>query len=192
MAKRLMKEKKQLEDEPLDNATAGPDGKGLLHLQLLTAACLLIIKAYSPAHNPRPTHGLLTCFVRSRNTPPPFLLPGRAIHCSLVLLPPLPPIDPPADEANMLLWTAMIMGPDTTPYADGVFNVEMIFPAEYPFKPPKVKFTTKIYHPNVKSTGDICMDAINDGWSPTCNVKYVQRRGSEESAKRQRRGSGAG
>jgi ubiquitin-conjugating enzyme E2 D/E len=71
----------------------------------------------------------------------------------------------------MMKWTAMIMGPDTSPYADGVFNVEMIFPAEYPFKPPKVKFTTKIYHPNVKSTGDICMDAINEGWAPTCNVK---------------------
>ena len=54
MAKRLMKEKKQLEDEPLDNATAGPDGKGLLRLQLLTAMLAdhksLLACTQSPSH----------------------------------------------------------------------------------------------------------------------------------------------
>ena len=70
-------------------------------------------------------------------------------------------------------WTAMIMGPENSPYENGVFNVRLTFPAEYPFKPPKVLFTTKIYHPNIKSTGEICMDSINENWSPTCNVKYI-------------------
>ena len=82
----------------------------------------------------------------------------------------------PDDETDMMKWTAMIMGPENSPYDGGVFNVELDFPSEYPFKPPKLKFTTKIYHPNIKSTGEICMEAINEGWSPTCNVRYVVRR----------------
>ena len=86
----------------------------------------------------------------------------------------------PDDETDMMKWTAMIMGPENSPYDGGVFNVELDFPSEYPFKPPKLKFTTKIYHPNIKSTGEICMEAINEGWSPTCNVRYVvrQKRGA--------------
>jgi len=48
-------------------------------------------------------------------------------------------------------------GPEETPYADGVFTLDMKFPSEYPFKPPTVKFKTPIFHPNVKTdTGEIC------------------------------------
>merc|ERR1719263_2179264 len=68
----------------------------------------------------------------------------------------------------------MIDGPEDTPYQDGIFTIDIVFPPEYPFKAPKVKFETKIYHPNVKTdTGEICADLIQNGWSPTLNLRHV-------------------
>jgi len=70
-------------------------------------------------------------------------------------------------------WDAVIMGPSDSPYQGGVFKLEIHFPTDYPFKPPKVIFTTKIYHPNVGSTGNICLDILKDNWSPALNVGKV-------------------
>ena len=67
----------------------------------------------------------------------------------------------------------MLMGPPNTPYDGGVFNVDLVFPAEYPFKPPKVCFITKIYHPNINSAGAICLDILKDQWSPALTISKV-------------------
>jgi ubiquitin-conjugating enzyme E2 D/E len=76
----------------------------------------------------------------------------------------------------MMHWQVLLMGPEASPYEGGVFNIDLSFPAEYPFKPPKVKFLTKIYHPNIKTgTGEICADLLNENWGPTMNVEYVLR-----------------
>jgi ubiquitin-protein ligase len=56
---------------------------------------------------------------------------------------------------------------------NGTFVVHFEFPPQYPFKAPNISFVTRIYHPNVrKETGEICNDLINEGWSPTLNVKH--------------------
>ena len=61
-----------------------------------------------------------------------------------------------------------------TPYAGGIWEIDIVFPTEYPFKAPKVKFKTQIYHPNIKKdTGEICADVIINSWAPTLNVRYV-------------------
>lgn len=57
-------------------------------------------------------------------------------------------------------------------YAGGVFKIELDFSEKYPFKPPKIKVLTKIYHPNIKQdTGEICTKMIDDKWAPTQNAR---------------------
>jgi ubiquitin-conjugating enzyme E2 D/E len=62
------------------------------------------------------------------------------------------------------------MGPGDSPYSGGVFFLAIHFPTDYPFKPPKVNFTTRIYHPNINTNGSICLDILRDQWSPALTI----------------------
>ena len=79
----------------------------------------------------------------------------------------------PVDETNYFQWQATLMGPEDSPYQGGVFFLSISFPADYPFKPPKVQFTTRIYHANVNSNGSICLDILKDQWSPALTITKV-------------------
>ena len=76
----------------------------------------------------------------------------------------------PVDDSDMFKWEASITGPEESPYEGGTFQLSIEFPKDYPYKPPKVEFTTKVYHPNVKNTGTICLDMLKDAWSPDISV----------------------
>ena len=64
-------------------------------------------------------------------------------------------------------WEVAIEGPEGTPFEGGDFKMVLSFPQDYPYKPPKVKFETKVYHPNVYTCGDICLDILQNKWQPT-------------------------
>lgn len=69
-------------------------------------------------------------------------------------------------------WKGTIFGPMDTAYADGIFHVDIEIPPDYPFKPPKMKFDTKIWHPNISSqTGAICLDILKNEWTPALTIR---------------------
>jgi len=76
---------------------------------------------------------------------------------------------------DMLHWEATISGPDGTPYKDGLFYIDITFPGDFPFKPPKVKFNTRVYHCNVDEKGDFCHPSgmLKEKWSPATSVKKI-------------------
>lgn len=79
----------------------------------------------------------------------------------------------PIEKSDIYKWEATLIGPGGSPYEGGLFNMEINFPTNYPFKPPKVKFITKIYHPNINPVGGICLDILKDNWSPALTISKV-------------------
>ncbi|KAK3091314.1 hypothetical protein FSP39_018869 [Pinctada imbricata] len=74
---------------------------------------------------------------------------------------------------DMFNWQASIVGPPDSPYQGGVYQLNILFPTDYPFKPPKITFKTKIYHPNIHSNGSICLDILRSQWSPALTISKV-------------------
>lgn len=76
----------------------------------------------------------------------------------------------PVSEDNIFCWSATLIGPKDSPYEGGIFLLNINFPQDYPFKPPKINFQTKIFHPNINSGGSICLDILNSQWSPALTL----------------------
>lgn len=86
---------------------------------------------------------------------------------------PPPGILASAHEENMRYFDVYIRGPVDSPYEMGNFHLELYLPNEYPMEAPKVRFLTKIYHPNIDKLGRICLDILKDKWSPALQIRTV-------------------
>ncbi|KJE97106.1 ubiquitin-conjugating enzyme HR6A [Capsaspora owczarzaki ATCC 30864] len=87
--------------------------------------------------------------------------------------------DPPAGvsgaptDNNIMVWNAVIFGPEGTPFEDGTFKLSLEFTENYPNRPPTVKFVSQMFHPNVYADGGICLDILQNRWSPTYDVAAI-------------------
>lgn len=77
------------------------------------------------------------------------------------------------DESNIFNWKSHIKGPEKTPYENGIFILNITFPNDYPFRAPKIKFETPIYHCNINERGFICLDILKDEWSPILTIEKI-------------------
>ncbi|XP_010543337.1 PREDICTED: ubiquitin-conjugating enzyme E2 11-like isoform X2 [Tarenaya hassleriana] len=98
--------------------------------------------------------------------------------------------DPPSNcsaglksDGNLYEWRATIMGPAGTPYAGGVFKVDIALPQDYPFTAPKVRFDTPVYHPNINAEGSICLDILKKEWTPALTIQVRDRRQYNKNAR---------
>ena len=76
-------------------------------------------------------------------------------------------------DANILVWQAVLFGPDDPPWEGGTFKLELTFSEDYPNKAPAVRFATRVFHPNVYNDGQICLDILQNQWSPIYDISAI-------------------
>ncbi|MFC5473390.1 ubiquitin-conjugating enzyme E2 [Paraherbaspirillum soli] len=87
--------------------------------------------------------------------------------------------DPPAGcdagpiGEDLFDWQATMMGPPESPYQGGTFFLKIDFPKDYPSQPPKINFTTKLYHPAIDSNGVVGLDLLQKRWSPDLTISKI-------------------
>ncbi|KAL0481088.1 ubiquitin conjugating enzyme E2 [Acrasis kona] len=79
----------------------------------------------------------------------------------------------PIEDDDLYVWNATIVGPADTAWEGGIYSLTLTFSEEYPTKAPKIRFTTEMFHPNIYKDGSICLDIIQDKWSPIYTVGSV-------------------
>ncbi|KAL0369930.1 UNVERIFIED_CONTAM: Constitutive photomorphogenesis protein 10 [Sesamum angustifolium] len=157
--KRIQKEMAELSMDPPPDCSAGPKGDNLYHW----VATLSVPRWYALLRCLYPRQVLSTqLFFLAKQ----FALQRVWFHGSVMLV----------DDAVVLIRSYAFGGCLWclgTPYEGGIFFLDITFPSDYPFKPPKVVFKTRIYHCNVDSAGNVSLDILKDGWSPALTISKV-------------------
>ncbi|EKG18090.1 Ubiquitin-conjugating enzyme E2 [Macrophomina phaseolina MS6] len=101
-------------------------------------------------------------------------LPKRIVkETERLMAEPVPGISAVPHEDNLRYFDVTVHGPSQSPYEGGVFKLELFLPDDYPMTPPKVRFLTKIYHPNIDRLGRICLDVLKSNWSPALQIRTI-------------------
>ncbi|KAK1239203.1 hypothetical protein MKX08_006264 [Trichoderma sp. CBMAI-0020] len=119
-------------------------------------------------------------------------LPKRIVkETERLMAEPVPGISAVPHEDNLRYFDVEIHGPASSPYEGGIFKLELFLPDDYPMTPPKIRFLTKIFHPNVDKLGRICLDVlkstllnalktllqylytVTDNWSPALQIRTI-------------------
>ena len=101
-------------------------------------------------------------------------LPKRIIkETERLVTDPVPGITAEPHDDNLRYFKVTIEGPVGSPYENGLFHLELYLPDDYPMEAPKVRFLTKIYHPNIDRLGRICLDILKTNWSPALQIRTV-------------------
>ncbi|KAJ9663125.1 Ubiquitin-conjugating enzyme 13 [Coniosporium apollinis] len=107
------------------------------------------------------------------------VLPKRIVkETERLMAEPVPGISAIPHEDNLRYFDVQIHGPSSSPYevrslAGGIFKLELFLPDDYPMTPPKIRFLTKIYHPNIDRLGRICLDVLKSNWSPALQIRTI-------------------
>ncbi|XP_044803623.1 ubiquitin-conjugating enzyme E2 R1 isoform X12 [Bubalus bubalis] len=104
------------------------------------------------------------------------------------------------DEGDLYNWEVAIFGPPNTYYEGGYFKARLKFPIDYPYSPPAFRFLTKMWHPNIYETGDVCISILHppvddpqsgelpsERWNPTQNVSQRGRLCDVQEVEREQR-----
>ncbi|KAM9988269.1 hypothetical protein ACTFIZ_003633 [Dictyostelium cf. discoideum] len=78
-----------------------------------------------------------------------------------------------ANPNDISIWKVIMKGTVDTPYEGGHFVLSVQFPNNYPFVPPKVRFENRIYHCNINTDGNVCLDILKDQWSAAITSEKV-------------------
>ncbi|KAJ8605170.1 hypothetical protein CTAYLR_000366 [Chrysophaeum taylorii] len=68
---------------------------------------------------------------------------------------------------------AEIDGPVDTPFEGGVFRLKLVLGSEFPSAPPRGFFLTKIFHPNIATNGDVCVNTLKKDWKSDVTLGHV-------------------
>ena len=91
------------------------------------------------------------------------------------------------DEADLFKWEVLLEGPESTIYEGGIFRALLEFPQDYPNGPPRMTFTSRMWHPNIFKNGTVCisilhppvldqtnlMERMDEKWRPVLGVREV-------------------
>ena len=105
----------------------------------------------------------------------------------------MPGISAIPHDDNLRYFDVQVHGPSQSPYegwfatccqlgnfvlillqTGGVFKLELFLPDDYPMTPPKIRFLTKIYHPNIDRLGRICLDVLKSDRAPGQERRFNQ------------------
>ncbi|KAM2568965.1 hypothetical protein TB2_009131 [Malus domestica] len=116
---------------------------------------------------------LLILFLATNENLPPNVIKQLAKELKSLDESPPEGIQVGLNDDDFSIIYADIEGPAGTPYENGVFHMKLLLSRDFPHSPPKGYFLTKIFHPNIATNGEICVNTLKKDWNPSLGLRHV-------------------